>query len=865
MNRRVDHPPRWAERLIRAVTPREDEEYLVADLAERYEQVAAANGRTVARRWYRRQALRSVLAVPSFASVEVVDGAVGDAKIAMRLLRRRPIYTLGVVGTMAIGISSLVSVGSIAWAVWLSPFPFPDPDRVVRLYEVDRRALVESADDDAGRSRISPPLLEDLRAHDWESVRAVAGVSANVYDWLRDGGTTRIQSVTASPELFDILGMRLVAGRAVSDDPDVAEVVLTEAFWDRSWGSDLAVVGRDDMVLNGEPHRIVGVVQPVGPFPREADVYTSIRWDADQLGPGMRGARYLDVIARVEPGADADIASAEMDRIVEELGRSYPNHEGWGGGAVVLSDDLLEPYRGVLALLLVAGALFLALAVANVVGLVAARGVEDRPARAVRLALGSSEGRLLRASALEGVLVGALAGALAIVVSAGSFGPVRALVPVGTPRADAIGLSGVAVVTALGLAVVGGLFVGLVAHGLTRPGGSGSALRAGRAVIGTRGRSAAVVGQFTLATLLGIGGAVVLAEIASMRAVDLGFDPTGTSAVQVVLSGQRHPTPESRRAFWGDLLTRSEARGIPLSIVTNAPMSGMSMPWGLYREGDPDQHFAQYHIVSHGYFGALGIDLIEGRGFTPDDRAGGEQVIVVSRRLASELFPGASAVGQSLTVVGVSKRIVGVVESARHFGPDQDEPPELYAPFPQDPWPHAQVLVGGSPADAGAFVEGLLADIDPALEVPALVEYEQYVERWYQSLRLQSIVIGLLAVVGTLLTALGLYAVVAYRVAARARETGIRMALGASGRRVFSRVVRDGAGLAALGTSIGCAAWFAVGPALARWVGAFDGAPGWVVPSVAVVILAVAGAASIGPAARSVALDPATALGRERG
>lgn len=863
MSRVPKGPPRWAERLIRAITPVEDVDFLAADLAERYEEIEASEGRRRAYRWYRLQALRGTLAVPRAAWDSVAAGGTfADVRLAGRVLRRRPLYTAGVVGTMALGIASLVTVGSIAWAVWLAPFPFPDADRVVRLYEVDRRPQAAVSEDGPAHSRISPPLLEDLRAHDWASVRAVAGVSANVFDWARGGRTTRVRSVTVSPEAFDILGVRIVEGRGVSDDPDALEVALTEAFWSRAFGQDPDVVGREDLVLNGRPHRVVGIVRPEAPYPGAADIYTAIRWDEDQLGPDMRGARYLDVIARVDPGYTVDDAAAEMDRLVEELGTRFANHEGWGGSAAVLSHELLAPYRSVLALLLTAGLAFLLLALSNVMGLVAARSVEDGAARSVRLALGSSEGRLLRASVLEGGLVGVLAGMTAVVVSVALIVQLRGLVPAGTPRAEEIGLSVPGAIVALLVGLAGGLCVGGVGHLVAR--GHGAPVRAStRTATGTRGRAMAVAGQVALTTLLGIGGAVVLAEIASLRSVDLGFEPEGVGAAQVILSGERHPTPEARRAFWNELLERAAARGVDLSIATNAPMSGMSMPWGFYRDADADQTFAQYHIVSEGYFERMGIEVLEGRGFNAADRDGAEPVVIISRTLASEIFPGEEPVGRDLIVLGETKRIVGIVESVRHFGPDQDAPIELYAPFRQDPWPHAQLLAAGDPQMVGPVVDALVSELDPPLEIPTLGVYDRYVEEWFQALRLQSIVVGLLAVIGTLLTALGLYALVAYRVSARGREIGIRMALGASRGRVFSNVVRDGTMLAVFGTMLGCAVWFSVRPALAGWIDTFGGAPIWVVPLVAVLVLGVSVTASAAPAARSVKIDPSVALRRD--
>jgi ABC-type antimicrobial peptide transport system permease subunit len=289
----------------------------------------------------------------------------------------------------------------------------------------------------------------------------------------------------------------------------------------------------------------------------------------------------------------------------------------------------------------------------------------------------------------------------------------------------------------------------------------------------------------------------------------------------------------------------------------------MNMPFG-YREGaEAEQVFAQYHPVDGDYFGVLGIELLEGRLFDASDREGSAPVVVVNDRLAAEHFGGVSAVGRTIMVLTETKTVVGVVRGTRHYGPAEDPPAEIYVPMGHDPWPHAQILVRGDDATAATALATVLDEVDPGLGVPPPTPYVQYVQGWFAAIRLQVIIVGLMGVVGTLLATLGIYALVSYRVSARRREIGVRLALGASDRRMFSDVVVQGVRLAAGGIVLGVATWYAVVPVLGEFLGDAGGRSPWAPLVVALGVGVVAALASAVPAARSVTVDPATTLRAE--
>lgn len=841
----------------------EDRGDALADLGRRYESLVRQRGRPAANRWYWWQAWRGV-AHRLRPELRNLGGwsLWRNVRQKGRTLIRRPIYAAGVVGTLAVGLSSATLVGTLAWKVWLSPMPFPQPDRVVRLFELEPPDAEAGPDAGPTRWRVSPPLLEDLRSHDWTTVSAVAAVARNVTDWTRDEDVTRLSSLAVSPDFFDVLGIRPLHGRLLADDPDAREVLLSEELWLRAFGGDSAVVGTRSMSLNGESHRIVGVVALPEAYPGSRDIVLPTVWSEEQMATGMRGARYLDVVARLRPDVDVHDASREMARLVEVVGREHPNNRGWSGEVAVLGDELLRPYRGILATLLAAGVVFLLLAVVNVAGLVTARTVEDAADGGIRLALGASRGRLLAESIVESVLLGASASVVALAFARWLLPAVRALVPAEVPRVEEVALGWEGGVSLVVAGVLVGLVVGASSHVLARR----TPLSIGREVArarGSRSRNAVVAGQVALTTLLATAGAGILWSSLSLQRVDLGFEAEGVSSSQVMLTTERHPSVEARRTFWRALLQEMEGRGLDVAVGTSPAMAGVNMPWGFRVDPVEEQDFAQYHIVSPAYFDVLDIELLEGRSLGAADDEGAAPVVLVNDVLAEEYFPGESAVGRRIEVVAQWKTIVGVVQGVRHFGPDAEVPPEIYAPYAQDPWPHAQILATGTPEEVGEAVASSADVVDPNLGLGPMEPYSRFVADWFAGLHLQLVVVGVLAGVGTLLATLGLYALIAYRVSTGRREIGVRLALGASPGTVYGGVLGHGLRVTAVGLSVGLALWYLAEPLTAPLLGEDGVGTSWLPPVVALLVGATCAVATALPARGSVRVDPARTLREE--
>ncbi|MEJ2204209.1 MAG: ABC transporter permease [Gemmatimonadota bacterium] len=862
-------PPALARFLAAVVGGRDDRDFVLGDLDDGFQRVLAERGVRGARRWYWSQVLRGIgWAVRPDAEVirrRSWEGTAGDLRMGVRTLRKRPIYAVGVIGTLALGLGSAALVFTVTWRVWLAPMPFPDPDRVVRVFEtepVDMTSAVEGGAEQRTRWRISPPLLEDMRANDWTTLEAVAGVSDHIVDWEQDDEARRVTTLAVSPELFAILGIVPEAGRLLSSDPEVPEVVLTTDFWARAFGRDPGVLGSTTMELDGAPHTVVGVVRLPSGYPSDADLVTRLSFVEEQLGEGMRGARYLDVVARVRPEHSVAEASSEAASFVRALGESYGNHAGWGAELVVLGDDLTEPFRGVLSLLLAAGVTFLLLAVINVGGLVAARRAEARHDRAVRLALGASRGRLLRTSAVEGLLVGGLAAAAGLVGAYWLLGPIRALVPPDVPRLSEVGLTPPLMALVLGIGLGLGVGVGVVGHWLSR---GGAAFRPDdrEPVSALGGRRALVVGQVALTTLLTTGGIAVLRYASELRSIDVGFEAEGLRSSWMTLSQQRFPGEEEWLGVWQGMLDGMQARGIDAAVATNPPMSGSNWLFGFQADDAPDQGFAQHHSVSEGYFDAMGIDVLEGRVFDPDDRASSAPVVVVNEAFAEEYFPRGDAIGREVRVVGDLRTVVGIVGSTRHYGPSAEVQLEMYVPLGQNPWPNGAILMRTERSDADAVLTDVARAIDPSLEATSTIPYTAYLDEWFAPLRLQLVLVGTLAFLGLTLASLGLYALVAYHVSTRRREIGIRMALGAPVDRVLRGVVGQGLLLAGMGGLGGLIAWYALLPTTRDLVEGVNPTDPLVPVLVAMVVGVACLLATVVPAWRATSVDPVVTLKAE--
>jgi putative ABC transport system permease protein len=797
-----------------------------------------------------------------------------DVRYAWRSVRRSPFFAAGVICTLGLALCAATLVGAVAWRVWLAPMPYPDPERVVRLYEIQP---LESATGqptiDSRRHGFSPGMLEDFRTHDWRTIDVVSEVSTGERRWVREGLTQPISAAVLSPEGYGILGIVPTLGRLPSDTEE--EVLLAEEFWRVAFGADPGVIG-STITLGSRSPRIVGVGRIPGGYLGRPQIVEVI----DRRGGEDRSIRFIETIARVKPDHTVAQAQAEVGAFIRALGASHPEHQDWGIEAIVLADDLVRPFRGVLVLLLAAGAVFLLLVTVNLVGLVAARRIEGQHDRTIRVAIGASEGRLLRGSVIESVVLATPAAALGVLGAFWVLEPVRALIPNDVPR-----LADVAITPTLALGVLGaGIFLGTVVGSagdlISRSGGSaiGGILGKQRKQ-GANGHRGLVISQVALITLFAAAGVAILHRASTLNAIDLGFEPRGLSSS--VITGVREPTSAAEAAAlwsgtWRPILAGLEARGIPAALGFNTPMAGEDAAMGVTTLGirsnaTSEEVFYRAHVVSPGYFRTMRIPLLAGRAFEHRDDGSARKVAIVSERFARSYLPAGTPlermIGRELepvvTVRGPAT-VVGVVGSTRHVGPEAPVEPEVYVLFAQQPTvAPGKLLLRGDSERASAAISTVLAQVDPDLRRTPLLPYTSHLAEWFAPLRLQLGMVGALGIVGLVLASLGIYSLLAYQVATRRRELGIRKAVGARDVTLLWGVLAGGGRLVLTGGLIGLAGWYALLPWTRGLVLGIDGA-GLLVPLAAALIVGGASlVAVLGPALGAARVDPIVALRAE--
>ncbi len=824
-------PPAVARALVRFCSDPSDRAFLLQDLSDRFRELARTKGPQVARRWYWTQALstlRWALVPDTLIRRRSWAGLVGDLRLGLRTLTRRPLYALGVAGTLGIGLAAAMITFAVAWGIWLAPMPYPEPDGVVRLYEI------EPPDPTAGASRVvtearrhlfSEGLLADFRTHQWRTIDAVAeaGWDSRPWELTLDGTPFSVShGVFLSPEGLGILGIVPMLGRL----PVVTEteLVLSERFWRANFGADPDIIGSRLFAGPEYSMLIVGVARLPSGYPYDVDIVGVI-----DRRPGDRDLRFLPVIARVRPEHSVADAQAEVNVFMAALAQTHPEHRGWSVEATVLADDLIRPFRGVIVLLLAAGTTFLLLAGVNVLGLVAARRVEGRHDRSIRRALGASEPRLLRGSLIESVLLSAVGTVAGVLGAYWLIAPIRAMVPQNVPRLGEVAVTSPLVIAALSIGLALGAVIGLAGYMVSRSAKASMGRAPMWRAVGVGGRRALVVGQVALTALLTAGGAAILHRVFTLRAIDLGFEAEGVSTT----TGDLSEVPDAEREdVLRTILDRFDVRGIPAALGFNTPMNGATgaddIPlFGISADAASEEVFYELHPVTAGYFSVMGIDVLAGRAFRPTDDGSSEKVVIVSEDFVDQYFsrmPLQQVVGRTLEPVMLVRgptTVVGIVRSTRHHGPDTPATPSVYVPYAQQGTvPVASLLVGGEPARLAEAVSEVLGQLTPEVRWSPLVPYTSYIREWFTPLRFQIVMIGALAGLGLLLAALGLYSLMAYQVATRSQELGIRKALGAADGKIVTGVVTSGMTMALLGGTIGLGAWYQLLPGPAgSWTG----------------------------------------------
>lgn len=795
-----------------------------------------------------------------------------DTRQAVRFLAKNPAFAAVTIATLALGIGANTALFSVVNAVLLRPLPHDHPERIAVVWRTSPASpeLPHSAGD-----------FLDVQK-DTRSFETMAAVRGRVLDLVQGAGEPqRLTGAEVTNGFFDVFGTRAALGRTIragSDRPGDRLVVLSDGAWRRVFGSDPTVVGRS-LRFGSVPMTVVGVMPASFSWPLEAEAWVladlpvpEAPLPVDDL-VAKRGLSYFEVVARLQPSVTRAQAQAELDGIGRRLAEAFPdNDKDRGYRLVPLHEQLTGRMSASLWTLLGVVALVLLIASANVANLLLARGVARQREMAVRASLGASPARLVRQVLAESVVL-ALAGGIAGVGLAdlGTRLLLR-LVPGNLPRAGEVGIDAGVLSFTIVVSVAAGLVFGIApALAAARVQPLQALQSGGRTSTGSGGRlrSALVGAEIAIALVVLSGAGLLLRSFVRLQQVDPGYQ-TNTVAMPLLLPTSRYPSPQEQARFYQQVVDRLTAQGryvvaagFPAPFGDGADSSAPVRP--EKRSSSDVEGMTLFSTVTASYFRVMGIPLLAGREFTDADQKGRPGVVLVSRAMAERFWPGQDPLGQRITLGGDDLfTVVGVVGDIRRKSLDLPAEPMVYLHSQQFTIPFFHVFARGTTAerlaqDARAAIRALDAEL-PLGSVESVAELRS---RSMAEPRFRTVLLGLFAVLGLTLAAVGLFAVVSDGVGRRAREIGIRIALGAERGQILRLVLLDGLRTSAWGAGVGLVASLALGRVIASFLFGVGAADPLTLVGVSVLLLGVALLAAYLPARRASLVDPVSAVRSE--
>jgi putative ABC transport system permease protein len=798
--------------------------------------------------------------------VHFLETLAQDIAYGFRILRKSPGFAATAVLTLALGIGANAAIFSVVNAVLLRSLPYPDPNRLLTL-----------------SNNQSLPDLEDIQTQTAASFSAIGGVNPQPLAFTGSGEPIQITSASCNAGLFEALGVRPAIGRAFTPQEDVyggpALVILTHGFWTRHFAADPAAIGKS-IQLGGQSYTIIGIMPPDFWLPgRAVDVLVSIRV-SNPVAAKFRGVHFLTTYLRLRPGATINRANSELSAVDDWLASHYPEHDRDSHRHLIpLRDSIVGDVRLELMILFAAVAIVLLIACVNFASLQLARSATRRREIAIRTALGASTGRLIRQIVTECVLLSILGGLAGLILGSLGVRFLMLLKPANLPRIENTSVDAAVMSFTFALALLTGILSGLIPAFSAVFFSANLHLkhdkRSASGGTGFRLRELLVVSEIAMALVLLIGATLMLRSFATLHRVDPGFRSSNILTMRLELPESRYAEQFKQRQLHQQLLDRLNATpGMQAALVSELPMSGDFLTHNFIIDGHPlpptgTEPEVQTRTIAGDYFRLMGIPLLAGRDFGPQDRTGSQHVAVVNRAFVAQYFPSQNPINVRVDWARSEPRdwmtIVGVVGDVKHFGPGEPEQPAVYDLYSQTPqqWKRWMYIVIRSDAPAGAVLaiaKQHLSAIDDQLPLTQVSTMNDVLAASLDRQRFNLTLLATFAIVALALAVVGIYGVMAYSVTQRTNEIGIRVALGAQARDVLRLILARGARLALIGSSLGIFVSLALTRFMSRLLFGISPDDPQTFVLIPIVLGMVALLACYIPARRAIRVDPIVAL-----
>ena len=803
-----------------------------------------------------------------------------DVRYGLRTLWKQPGFTAVAVVALALGIGANTTIFSAINALLLRPFNLRDIDQLA--------AVFESRADDGGHDSVAFANYLDMRSQTSAFAGAAAwtGWNANLAEGEQP---ERIEGIVASPQLFDVLGVQPALGRAFRKEEEEPGrdpvVILSDGLWRRRFNADPAIVGRN-LRINERSFTVVGVMPADFAFPRRrAEMWTPLIADKEDVTD--RSSHYLAVVARLKPGATIASAQSEMNALAARLAAEHPQTNTARSFLVeTLTDSVGRGPRPYLLISLGAVLFVLLIACANVANLQLMRATTRQREIAVRLALGASRWRIIRQLLTESVLLALGGGALGLLFSVWAIDAIARGIPSNFARFingwENLGIDWRVFGFTLGISVLTGVVFGLAPALLATRTNLNEALKEGgrTGAAGGRGRmrAALMIGEVALSLVLLTGAGLMVRSFMRLLDVRPGFNGQNVLTMELSLPFRKYQQEAQVTDFYAQLVKRIETvPGVQATAAVNLVPLDTSDNSTFFQIGGRTPYapgtepLADFRVITPGYFNALDIPLLDGRTFNEHDTKDAPRVVMISQKLARRYFADTNPLGQQLVLGKDAYEIVGVVGEVRYKSfisevRDERLRPAIYAPHTQSAWRSMALVVRAATNDPAALTAAVRQQVTALDKDQPIFNVRTMPQVFIESMapqRLSAFMFAGFALVALILAAVGIYAVVAYSVAQRTHEIGVRMALGAQGRDILRMIIRQGMLLTGAGVVAGLVASFALTRAMASILYGVSASDPVTFGGVAAMACAVALVACLVPARRATRVDPMVALRHE--